>query len=229
MEEGNEESRRRILDAVRGALGRGPLTKQQRAVIESRLLEPVATVVPARGQLNVSGRRDLFVAMAKEAAATVTPVASLAAAPGTLAEFLSAHDLPNRGVLAPDPDLEAIPWHYVKRLDLRRGKAKDEDAFSVTGAFAGIAESGTLMLLSGPASPTTLNFMPLAHVVILMAKRIVGTYEEAWARLRARGKGMPRNVNFITGPSRTADIEQTMQIGAHGPRYLHIVLVDGRP
>ncbi|MEZ5579927.1 MAG: LUD domain-containing protein [Candidatus Competibacteraceae bacterium] len=73
------------------------------------------------------------------------------------------------------------------------------------------------MLLSGPHSPpTTLNFLPDTHIVVLRADRIVGAYEDAWDLLRARGLGMPRTVNFITGPSRSADIEQTVQMGAHG-------------
>jgi len=88
------------------------------------------------------------------------------------------------------------------------------------GAFAGIAETGTLMLVSGPNSPTTLNLMPDTHIVVLRADQIVGPYEEALDRLRVRqdGKPLPRTVNFITGPSRTADIEQKIELGAHGPR-----------
>ena len=82
------------------------------------------------------------------------------------------------------------------------------------------------MLLSGPECPTTLAFLPETHVVVLDAGRIVGAYEDAWARLRVeRPNAMPRSVNWITGPSRTADIEQTLFLGAHGPRRLHIVIV----
>ncbi len=85
------------------------------------------------------------------------------------------------------------------------------------------------MLTSGPERPTTLNFLPETHIVLLTADQVVGGMEEAWAKLRERyGRGvMPRTVNLITGPSRSADIEQTLQMGAHGPRRLHIILVDG--
>jgi L-lactate dehydrogenase complex protein LldG len=84
------------------------------------------------------------------------------------------------------------------------------------------------MLVSGPQTPTTLNFLPETHVVVVRRDQIVATYEEAWGHLRAvQTKGMlPRTINFITGPSRTADIEQHMELGAHGPRRLHIVLVE---
>jgi len=82
------------------------------------------------------------------------------------------------------------------------------------------------MLLSGAQTPTTLNFLPDAHIVVLPAERIVGPYEEAWQRLRKQQVAMPRTVNLITGPSRSADIEQTLQLGAHGPMQLHIIVLD---
>jgi L-lactate dehydrogenase complex protein LldG len=92
-----------------------------------------------------------------------------------------------------------------------------------------VAETGTLALVSGPDTPTTLNLLPDVHIVALAAGAVVGTYEDIWTRLRARfGDGMmPRTLNFITGPSRSADIEQKLQMGAHGPRRLHILLVEG--
>ena len=93
-------------------------------------------------------------------------------------------------------------------------------------AFAGIAETGTLALVSGPANPTTLNFLPDNHIVVLRKEDILSDYESVFARLRtAYGKGgAPRTLNFVTGPSRSADIEQTLLLGAHGPRRLHIVI-----
>src|SRR5690606_23476498 len=118
-------------------------------------------------------------------------------------------------------------------LSIHHGRSDGDDPVSLTAAFAGVAETGTLMLTSGAAHPTTLNFLPDTHIVVLRADQIVGPYEAAWTRLRARqqaqaGGAMPRTVNFVTGPSRTGDIEQKIQLGAHGPRRLHIVLVEGR-
>ncbi len=133
--------------------------------------------------------------------------------------------------MSPDPALDAIPWGERPLLQIRRGKAEPGDQVSLTPAFAGIAETGTLMLVSGAATPSTLNFLPDTHIVVLRADQVVPTYEEGWTAARAAGepggKFMPRTVNFITGPSRTGDIEQRMILGAHGPRRLHIVLVDG--
>ncbi len=161
--------------------------------------------------------------MAVEAAATIHQIASAEKIPWAVADYLGERKLTGKGVIA--PDMSELPYGQAG-LDIRCGNGKDSDTFSLTGAFAGIAETGALALLSGPGSPTTLNFLPEAHIVALKADDIVGTYEDVWSRLSALEIAMPRTVNFITGPSRTADIEQTMQFGAHGPRHLHILLID---
>jgi L-lactate dehydrogenase complex protein LldG len=133
--------------------------------------------------------------------------------------------------MSPDPALDRIPWGERPLLEIGRGRADPADLASVTPCFAGIAETGTLMLVSGGERPATLNFLPDNHIVVLQTKDVIGTYEEGFARLRQAANGadggfMPRTVNFVTGPSRTADIELTLIMGAHGPRRLHVVLVD---
>ncbi len=129
--------------------------------------------------------------------------------------------------IAPSPQLAGYDWASQKMLSLRRGRGEATDQVSITGAFAGIAETGTLVMASGPEHPVTLNLLPDTHIAVLRESDIVGGYEEVWGRLRAGyGKDrMPRTVNTITGPSRTGDIEQTIELGAHGPRRVHIVVV----
>ena len=105
------------------------------------------------------------------------------------------------------------------------GRAEPGDTVSLTPCLAAVAETGTLMLVSGAETPTTLNFLPDTHVVVVRAGQVVVSYEEGWDLIRSRG-AMPRTVNLVTGPSRTGDIEQRIQLGAHGPRRLHVVLVD---
>ncbi len=225
-------ARDQILHDVRKALGRGPLSAGARAELETRLRAPHANLIPARAQGSHDSLITLFVDMAKEAAATVAR-AEAGGVPATVVEYLADHNLPMDVVMAPDPTLDDYPWAEQPHLGIDHRRARDGDAVGITGAFAGIAETGTLMLLSGAGRPTTLNLLPDTHIVVLRADRIVGPYEAAWARLREATRGrdesgfaMPRTVNLITGPSRTADIEQRIHIGAHGPRRLHIVLVD---
>ena len=129
-----------------------------------------------------------------------------------------------------------MPWDERPLLRVREGRAEASDLVSVQHAFAGIAETGTLMLPSAPERPTTLNLLADTAIVVLRASRVVGPYEEAWDLLRqerhddpATGSFMPRNVMLVTGPSRSADIEQTLELGAHGPRQLHLVLIEDEP
>jgi L-lactate dehydrogenase complex protein LldG len=175
------------------------------------------------------GRIDLFVAMAEEAACTVARVADGAAVPAAVADYLARENLPAKLRLSPDPAVAGLPWATRPLLEIATGRSDGGDEVSLTPALAAIAETGTLVLTSGPERPTTLNFLPETHIVVLRAGQVVGAMEEVWAELRRRhGPGqMPRTVNLITGPSRSADIEQTLQMGAHGPRRLHIILVDG--
>ena len=220
------DSRTAVLGAIRKAIGTADGARDP-AAVEARLADPRPNLIPARAQLDAAAQVDLFVAMAEEVATTVTRVADFGAVPAAVADYLAHHNLPAEAVIAANARLDDIPWSEVPLLNLRTGAAEGTDAVSITGAFAAVAETGTLMLLSGPDHPSTLNALPETHIVVLRRDQVVGAYEDGWARLRAGGQGMPRTVGFVTGPSRTGDIEQTMQLGAHGPRRLHIVLVDG--
>ena len=224
------EARARILAGIRRSLRRGRLDPQTEADLRARVATHCRNLIPARATaLDGPGRIDLFVTMAEEVQTTVARVASLAAVPEAVAGYLAAENLPAQLVMAPAPNLEAIPWGLRPLLQIRRGRARPDDAVSVTPCFAAVAETGTLMLISGAQTPTTLNFLPDTHIVVVRGDQIVATYEDAWDRLRARGTrldGLPRAVNFVTGPSRTGDIEQRIELGAHGPRRLHLVLVE---
>jgi L-lactate dehydrogenase complex protein LldG len=210
---------RRSLHADSGDAGR-------RAVVIGRLHSPTRGIIPARGQLPAEQQIALFAKMAEKTSATVVRLATAAEFPEELARFLRAHNLPAEIRMGEDDRLDAMPWEWTQ-IDIRRGAAEATDVTGVSHAFGGVAESGTLVLASGPENPTTVNFLPENHVVTIAAGDIVGDYETAWDRLRERyGKGtLPRTVNMITGPSRSADIEQTLLLGAHGPRRLHIVIV----
>lgn len=219
-------ARAAILAELRKALARRGVAPSDAAKLERRLRGGVPNLVPARSRIPHDAQVALFESMARDAQASVARSRTAGVAQA-VAEFLKGHNLPAEAVVAPDPELDRYGLECGALLKVRRGLAEDADATGIAGAFCGIAETGTLMLLSGAARPSTLNFLPENHVVILPASRIVGAYEDGFALLRASGpRFMPRTVNFITGPSRTADIEQKIQMGAHGPRRLHVVLVE---
>lgn len=226
------DARSQMLGAVRRALGRGALDAAAAAPLERRLADHPANLIPARTARPPGAVIDLFVQMAEAVNTTVDRVPDPAAVPQAVSEYLARYNLPGEIVMSPDAALDAFPWADRPLLAIHRGRSQGDDPVSVTPAFAAIAETGTLMLTSHGDRPTTLNFLPDTHIVVLYADQVVGPYEDAWNRLRAMqataGGGMPRTVNFVTGPSRTGDIEQKIQLGAHGPRRLHIVLVERR-
>ncbi|HEV2335388.1 MAG TPA: LUD domain-containing protein [Stellaceae bacterium] len=224
-------AREDILAGIRRSLRRGPVPAEAASGLAQRIAAHRRNLIPARAAaLDRAARIDLFVAMAEEVQTTVARVAANDAVPAEVARYLAAENLPAELVMAPDPGLEAIPWDRRPLLAIRRGRAEPGDAVSLTPCLAGIAETGTLMLMSGAQTPTTLNFLPDTHIVVLRAGQVVASYEDGWDLVRAGSAGSedawPRTINLITGPSRTGDIEQRIQLGAHGPRRLHIVLVD---
>ncbi len=219
-------SKEAMLTAIRRGLRRGPLPQDQAAMLDGRLAGHPRHLIPARSQLPHPQQVDLFVRNVEKEFGTVDRVPDMDAVPGAVADYLATQNLPGSLVMAPHPELQAIPWSARPLLDIREGRAQATDAVSVQHGFAGIAETGTLMLPSAPERPVTLNLLADTEIVVLRASAIVGAYEEAWDRLRAEIGAMPRNVMLVTGPSRSADIEQTLELGAHGPRRLHVVLVE---
>lgn len=219
--------REAVLGKVRRALGEAGREPQRQAAVEARLKDPPAHLIPRRGQLDHAGQIDLFCHMAESVHATVERLASDEAVPEAVAQHLRRANLPAEIRMGADPRLAALPWDGTQ-LNLKHGPSDGSDIVGLSHAEAGVAETGTLVLLSGPDNPTTINFLPDTHVVVVRASDIVGDYETVWRRLRERlGPGvLPRLVNMITGPSRSADIEQTLLLGAHGPRALHIIVVE---
>ena len=223
-------ARTAILTEIRRSLKRGPLDPKREAELRVRVAAHRRNLMPARATtLDHSARIDLFVAMAEEVQATVARVATAGGVPEAVARYLAGENLPAKLVMAPEASLDQIPWEAHPLLQIRRGRAEPADAVGLTPCFAAIAETGTLMLTSGADTPTTLNFLPDTHIVLVHADQVVATYEDGWDRLREAGVSrLPRTVNFITGPSRTGDIEQRIVLGAHGPRRLHILVVENR-
>lgn len=155
---------------------------------------------------------------------TVDLVAAWGDIPGAVARYLNEQGLPLQVVGW--PLIAGHPWVDAGIHFAARG-AVDADRVGVTGCYCAIAETGTLMLLSGPDTPATVSLLPETHIAIVAASRIVAGMEEAWALARAERGELPRAVNFISGPSRTGDIEQTIVLGAHGPYRVHLVVVTG--
>jgi len=217
-----------IFSSIRRSLAVKGDERTRLQIVAERLDRAPKGVIPGRGQVSGEALVEVFRAQAEAALATVRVVDSVAEVPRAVAEFLRDHNLPATLRMGDDPRLKAMPWGETA-LEMSQGRSDGSDLNAVSHALAGVAESGTAVMVSGPENPSTLNFLPDNHIVVIAAKDIAGDYERVFAKLRATyGKGqLPRTVNFITGPSRSGDIEQTLLLGAHGPRRLHVLVVKG--
>ncbi len=206
-----------ILAQVRQGVGKGDFAQRRAAalaVLEAKARGPQ----PAMAGALV----DRFREKAESLASTLASVATREAVPGAVADYLAANRLGSQAVVT--PEIARLDWAGSGIAVEARG-AVDADAVGITGCFCAVAETGTLVLLSGPTSPATVSLLPETHVALVDTARIVATMEDAFALLRAERGEVPRAINFVSGPSRTGDIEQTIVLGAHGPCRVHLVLV----
>lgn len=211
------DARTAILAGIRAALGRGAPDTAQRSALERRLAQcPTSVRVSFTEEL-----RDRFVRKATEKAGTVAAVASMDAIPQAVADYLAANLLPPKISIA--PALRELDWpgHW----EINHGPGRLEERVAVTPCVAAVAETGSLVLVSGPMTPTTHNFLPEDHLVVLRTDQIVRHLEDIWPLVRALADGWPRTVNIISGPSRTADVGQVIVRPAHGPKRLHVFIV----
>ncbi len=214
-------SRDLILGKVRRALHRdgvepGPVT----AIAESLLSEPEL----GRPPLPEGDLRSLFASRVTlpQIGGTVCVVEDLRDVPAAVRIYLEEHGTESPVALQPDPDLMQLDWGG---LAFTSGISPDQTV-AIQKALWGIAETGTLIFHSAPNCATLFSFLPLHHIVVLEAKHIVA-YLEDYA-VAAGHMAVPRNANLITGPSGTTDIEGSLARGAHGPGFLHIIIVDKR-
>ncbi len=218
--DGSDDARRNILSRIRKGLGRGA----HASPAELQSLDAWMAARP-RGPLNaVEGELvEVFRARAEAMQSTTARVATLDQAPAEAARYLAARGLPVSGCVW--PALAQLDW-AGNGIRVEARPAVDADSLGISGAYAAIAETGTLMVVSGANTPASVSLLPETHMAIVEARRVVAHMEDAWALLRREPDAPPRAVNFISGPSRTGDIEQTIVLGAHGPFRVHLIIVE---
>lgn len=223
-------SRDLVLGSIRRSLGVNGREAPRKSAIEDRIAQHPRGLIPARAQKPPVERMKVFKEQVEGIFGTVQQLGSADEVPAAVSTYLRSKNLPMKIRRGSDARLEAISWDSEKTLEVSTGRSDGKQLAAISYAFGAAAESGTLVLLSGPDNPTTLNFLPDHHLVIIDAKDVAGDYETVWDRLRKKfGAGkMPRAVNWITGPSRSGDIEQKTLLGAHGPRSVHVLVV-GKP
>ena len=226
MREQNAASRDALIARVRTALGRTGPDANARNAAAARVAAHAHGPRPAMPADLVQR----FVERATDMASTVERIATVEAIPASVARYVDALDL--RPSIAVQKSRQGVCWPEFASLDWRGAGLTIEarptlgrDRLGITGSFCAIAETGTLVLVSGALTPTATALLPDTHVAVVRADRIVSGMEEAFARVREEHGVIPRAINLISGPSRTGDIEQTIVLGAHGPYRVHILLL----
>jgi L-lactate dehydrogenase complex protein LldG len=164
-----------------------------------------------------------FADRAVAAAAQVRHLASAEEIPACVAEVLRSRNLPAIVHLPPDPVLDGFMWTEGPGLSFARTPPGPDDA-AIAIAPIGIAETGTLVYPASATRPPSWHFRAGLEIAIIAADSIEPDLERVLARLKARDI-LPSTINLVTGPSRTGDIEQTLELGAHGPKELVILIV----
>lgn len=172
-------------------------------------------IAPERPRVDPTRLEESFLQMLAQpsVAATVDRIASLDDLPRAVATYLAAQGLPPTLCAPPDPRV-ARDWLGITPHDQ---VAPDENAV-LAFARCGVAETGSLVFETSPIAPMLPNFLALHHIVVV--QRIVAQLEDAML-----GGAQPRAHYWVTGVSGTTDIEGTYVRGAHGPRFLHVILV----
>ncbi len=213
-------ARDRILSRLRRGLEAAP---RSQGAVDERLASAGTQLspIPALGRKTGGEALAQFEQKLRGVDCTVTRLA-WEALPQSLAEELRARNLPRAIRMGEDPELNALDW---SGMEVSHGRGRIEEPATLSRATAGVAETGTIALRSGPENPVTLTFLAETHFIVVKASDIVPGLDDMWARVRAAGE-KPRTVNLVTGPSRSADIGQVLQLGAHGPVAVHVFIVE---
>jgi L-lactate dehydrogenase complex protein LldG len=162
-----------------------------------------------------------FVSKVEASAATISKISTIDDLPKALSHELRSRNLPASVRHGADPMFAGLRWGTI---ETSVGVGRLEEPVTLSRAEMGMAETGTLVLTSGPDNPVTLAFLGETHFMVVREADVMGGFEDMWAEYRRRGLD-PRTVNLITGPSRSGDIGQKIQLGAHGPIAVHVFLV----
>lgn len=185
--------------------------------------DTLADLVPPASVRESKDLLALFLAKLESVGATHDSLDRLSDLPALLAAWLPAQDLGPDFVLAQEDNLIGLDWRASSLSASLRAPDPLAPVTVVSRGFAGIAETGSVAMRTRGASRPIHNVLAGTHIILLERHRVLATIEEAWSE--ARRGGLPRGVVFVTGPSRTADIEMKVEIGVHGALDLHVIIV----
>ena len=213
------DSREDILNRVRRRIGR---THDNAAEARRAMLEWLAARTRGPRHEIEADLVARFRSRSEQLSSTVDGVERMEDVPAAAARYLVERALPMNAICT--RQVADLAWAEAG-ISADARSARNEDLVGITGCFYAIADTGTIMLCSSRESAASVSLLPETHIAVIPASRIVAGMEEAWQLARDELGELPRGVNFVSGPSRTGDIEQTIVLGAHGPCRVHLIVV----
>lgn len=215
-------ARNAILERIRRAHGRSGAapTESELDAVRAAIAAPVTGPLPAFAR--TADPVAQFKRECDRLGTTHSEAERLDELPREVARYLEANGLEWRVVGW--REFAGLRWGGVG-IQFEDRPANGDDATGLTGCFCAVAETGSVVLLGGPATPKSTALLPETHIAVVRKSRMVDALEDSFALLRADVGELPRSTWYVSGPSRTADIEQTMVVGAHGPYRTHVILL----
>lgn len=210
-----------------GDAARAQILVRIRAGLASIQSRPVAPTIPSSEAVDRGALIARFRQHAHEAAATTERIPVYADLPSSVARYLHGQGLPAQALVVDDiRALGAFDEQPDELAVIDRSIQPDGDTV-VTGCFAGLADAGAIVIVSAAGYPVAMNFLAETHIAVVPACRIFADHDDLWRCFDEEfGDIRPRMMNWIVGPSRTADLGVPSKLGAHGPARVHILIVD---
>ncbi len=205
--------------------------KSRRSAVSDRLRKNLRGILPERVSVSRDELVNLFISEAELADAVCERVDNLADVVDVVRDYMVEHDLGNRIWLSGEGGLSDLSWGDGFEFmgdDVDIDDYVDDGLVGLNIAYGGVAETGSLVFLSSVGVSLVQNFLCASSIVILFTDDIFGVYEDIRDSLGSNFLDS-RGMIFVTGPSRTGDIAQTLELGAHGALRLKIVLVKNKP
>ena len=241
-------ARDEILSRVKNALGKGDATHGPRQAGHAHG-SGAASPLPDHSPLSASQIQSINEQQRPALIQQFAAALSLAGGRFTAADNPQAVGNAIAGIAADLKARQAVGWHssWLQQLgipaclneagvefitDAERTDKADfireaaAAAIGITAVDYALADSGTLCLLAGKNQSRTSSLLPTVHVAVLQPQQIIRGLDDLFALLPTEQGAMSSAITFITGPSRTADIELTLVVGVHGPQQLHVILAN---
>ena len=217
------EARSAILARLNKQIGRGNSKRDQLTSTQTKALNTKQASALLTEKL-IENRAEVYRVNSKNWTDTLTQIASEKKLNAWLiGENLREIEQAGKALTGASPKISLV--HYSQNYESLKQILFHKIDASITLAKAAIAETGTLVLIPDKNEPRMMSLVPPVHIVLLKEQDVVGSFQQLVDHPPWSSQKMPSNIVFISSPSKTADIQQTLAYGAHGPKNLIVLIL----